>query len=562
MRRAFIVAAAALTLAGCGSLPSMDFMKSTPPQMTLQLESVPPGAEAKTSLGPTCRTPCAVSVPATPSFTVTYTLDRYQPQTVPVQLVEPQFNQQDAGSDSVTIPEARFEPSPVYVELQPAAPPARKKGPSKAAPKRAPAPAAAAAPAAAIRAGPCGPTKPGPVALPTPGPIRLPAARALEPLIWTRFLYANRYPPPDQVRWHASLENAMLRRRPRVHKLAVWQHGSPSLRPSPPNRTPVLNKIVVPPTGLTARPAPMRDTFGRDISYLRVSVTDRCDFRCLYCMSEDMTFLPKKDVLTLEELDRLCGAFIAKGVRKLRLTGGEPLVRRNVMQLIRSLSRHLQTGALDELTLTTNGSQLARFADELYATGIRRINVSLDTRDAKLFRDITRWGDLDKVMDGIDAARRAGLAVKINTVALKGVNEDEIPDLVRWAHSLGMELTLIEVMPLGDVGRPHRSIRPAVACPHPSRDAVHDERSPRLHRRTGALCACRRDRRPSRIHYADDAQFLRELQPRAHHLHRHAAHLPGSGRRHRPARAAARIGRQRPAQRRDRRRHRPEAEGA
>jgi cyclic pyranopterin phosphate synthase len=196
----------------------------------------------------------------------------------------------------------------------------------------------------------------------------------------------------------------------------------------------------------------MRDTFGRDISYLRVSVTDRCDFRCLYCMSEDMTFLPKKDVLTLEELDRLCSAFIAKGVRKLRLTGGEPLVRRNVMELIRSLSRHLSTGALDELTLTTNGSQLARFADELYATGIRRINVSLDTLDARLFRDITRWGDLAKVMDGIDAARRAGLAVKINTVALKGVNEDEIPDLVRWAHGLGMELTLIEVMPLGDVG--------------------------------------------------------------------------------------------------------------
>lgn len=213
-----------------------------------------------------------------------------------------------------------------------------------------------------------------------------------------------------------------------------------------------MNTLVVPPTDASATRLLMRDRFGRDISYLRVSVTDRCDFRCLYCMAEDMTFLPKKDVLSLEELDRLCSAFIAKGVRKLRLTGGEPLVRRNVMSLIRSLSRHLDSGALDELTLTTNGSQLARFADELFETGIRRINVSLDTLDATLFREITRWGDLAKVMDGIDAAQRAGLHVKINTVALKGSNEDEIPDLIRWAHGRGMDLTLIEVMPLGDVG--------------------------------------------------------------------------------------------------------------
>lgn len=213
-----------------------------------------------------------------------------------------------------------------------------------------------------------------------------------------------------------------------------------------------MTTLVAPPTATTAPRTPMRDSFGRDITYLRVSVTDRCDFRCFYCMAEDMTFLPKKDILTLEELDRLCTAFIAKGVRKLRLTGGEPLVRRNVMELVRSLSRHLKTGALDELTLTTNGSQLARFADELYAAGMRRINVSLDTRDAKLFHEITRWGDIAKVMDGIDAAQRAGLKVKINTVALKGANEDEIPDLIRWAHGRGMDLTLIEVMPLGDVG--------------------------------------------------------------------------------------------------------------
>jgi cyclic pyranopterin phosphate synthase len=197
---------------------------------------------------------------------------------------------------------------------------------------------------------------------------------------------------------------------------------------------------------------PMVDPFGRTIRYLRVSVTDRCDLRCFYCMSEDMTFLPKKDLLTLEELDRLCSAFIAKGVRKIRLTGGEPLVRRNVMSLVRSLSRHLGSGALDELTLTTNASQLARFAGELSDCGVRRVNVSLDTLDAQKFRAITRWGDLDKVLAGIEAAREAGLAVKINAVALKNMNEEEIPSLMEWAHGKGMALTLIEVMPMGDIG--------------------------------------------------------------------------------------------------------------
>jgi GTP 3',8-cyclase len=197
---------------------------------------------------------------------------------------------------------------------------------------------------------------------------------------------------------------------------------------------------------------PMTDPFGRTISYLRVSVTDRCDLRCFYCMSEDMTFLPKADLLTLEELDRLCSAFIAKGVRKLRLTGGEPLVRRNVMSLVRSLSRHLQNGALRELTMTTNATQLARFASELRDCGVRRINISLDTLDAGKFRAITRWGELDKVLAGIEAARSAGLAVKINTVALKNLNEDEIPSLIEWAHGKGMALTLIEVMPMGEIG--------------------------------------------------------------------------------------------------------------
>jgi cyclic pyranopterin phosphate synthase len=196
----------------------------------------------------------------------------------------------------------------------------------------------------------------------------------------------------------------------------------------------------------------MTDPFGRNISYLRVSVTDRCDLRCFYCMAEDMTFLPKADLLTLEELDRLCSAFIRKGVKKLRLTGGEPLVRRNVMSLVRSLSRHLDSGALHELTMTTNGTQLARFAAELAACGIRRINVSLDTLDPARFRGITRWGELDKVLAGIEAARAAGIAVKINAVALKNLNEDEIPSLLEWAHGKDMALTLIEVMPMGEIG--------------------------------------------------------------------------------------------------------------
>jgi GTP 3',8-cyclase len=196
---------------------------------------------------------------------------------------------------------------------------------------------------------------------------------------------------------------------------------------------------------------PLVDPFGRRISYLRVSVTDRCDFRCVYCMAEDMSFLPKKDILSLEELDRLSSAFIERGVRKLRLTGGEPLVRRNIMQLVKSLSRHIETGALEELTLTTNGSQLRRYAHDLAGHGVRRINISLDTRDAAKFRTITRWGDLDKVLDGVKAALAAGLQVKINMVALKDVNEDEIVTMLEWCHGRGMDLTLIETMPLGDI---------------------------------------------------------------------------------------------------------------
>jgi cyclic pyranopterin phosphate synthase len=195
----------------------------------------------------------------------------------------------------------------------------------------------------------------------------------------------------------------------------------------------------------------MVDPFGRGITYLRVSVTDRCDFRCVYCMSEHMTFLPKADLLTLEELDRVCSAFVRLGVRKLRLTGGEPLVRRDVMTLFRSLGRHLAAGLLDELTVTTNGSQLARYAEELVACGVRRVNVSVDTLDPAKFAAITRWGKFDKVMDGLAAAKAAGLAVKINMVALRGVNDDEFDRMIAWCGEQGFDLVVIEVMPMGDI---------------------------------------------------------------------------------------------------------------
>ncbi|WP_323795978.1 GTP 3',8-cyclase MoaA [Nisaea sp.] len=196
----------------------------------------------------------------------------------------------------------------------------------------------------------------------------------------------------------------------------------------------------------------MLDPFGRDISYLRVSVTDRCDFRCVYCMSENMTFLPKSDILSLEELDRMCSAFVGLGVRKLRFTGGEPLVRRNIMSLFRNMQRHLESGALEEVTVTTNGSQLGRFAHELYDCGVRRVNVSIDTLDPEKFKAITRWGRLDQVLEGIETAKRAGLKVKINAVALKGVNDVELGDMLQWCGDNGYDMTVIEVMPMGDIG--------------------------------------------------------------------------------------------------------------
>ncbi len=298
-----------------------------------------------------------------------------------------------------------------------------------------------------------------------------------------------------------------------------------------------LSSTVLSPAG--GLESPLVDPFGRAISYLRVSVTDRCDFRCVYCMSEDMNFLPKQDLLTLEELDRLCSVFVGKGVRKLRITGGEPLVRRDIMTLFRSLSRHLDTGALEELTLTTNGSQLARHARDLAACGVKRINVSLDTLDEQKFKAITRWGDLNKVIAGIDAAQEAGLAVKINAVALKGVNEDELERMVEWSHGRGMDLTFIEVMPLGDIEParfdqywPLSQLRARLARHlHPRRHRLSD-------RRAGPVRPCSRDRRTHRLHHAADPQFLRELQPRARHLHGHSLYVPRPGRRGGPARSA------------------------
>lgn len=200
----------------------------------------------------------------------------------------------------------------------------------------------------------------------------------------------------------------------------------------------------------------MIDPFGRDISYLRVSVTDRCDFRCTYCMSEDMSFLPKKDVLSLEELERLCSVFIKLGVKKLRLTGGEPLVRKNIMSLIQALGKRLDSGDLEELTLTTNGTQLHKYSKDLFDYGVRRVNVSIDTLDPEKFTEITRWGKLENVLRGIEAADNAGLKLKLNVVALRGTNDEELPDIVKWASGKGYDITIIEVMPMGDIGSENR----------------------------------------------------------------------------------------------------------
>ena len=212
----------------------------------------------------------------------------------------------------------------------------------------------------------------------------------------------------------------------------------------------------------TKEPAPEQppthliDPFGRTVDYIRISVTDRCDFRCVYCMAEEMTFLPKKDLLTLEELEQVCRTFISMGTRKIRLTGGEPLVRRNIIQLIRNLGAEVKSGQLEELTVTTNGSQLTKMADDLAEAGVRRLNVSIDTLDVHKFKLITRWGDLNKVLEGMKVARDAGLSIKLNAVALKGVNDDELGDMVAWSGDQGYDMTIIEVMPMGDIGNETR----------------------------------------------------------------------------------------------------------
>jgi GTP 3',8-cyclase len=253
--------------------------------------------------------------------------------------------------------------------------------------------------------------------------------------------------------------------------------------------------------------APLIDPFARPITYLRVSVTDRCDFRCVYCMSENMTFLPKKDLLTLEELDRMCTTFVGLGVQKLRITGGEPLVRKDIMTFFRRMTRHLDAGTLKELTLTTNGSQLRKFAADLADCGMKRINVSLDTLDDKKFADITRWGRLPQVLDGIDAAQAAGLRVKINAVALKGFNEDELLRMTEWCASRDMDLTWIEVMPMGDLGNEDRLDQYWPLSRHAQAvgRALHPDRSGGTHRRACALCPAGRNGAEDRLHHAADA---------------------------------------------------------
>ena len=275
---------------------------------------------------------------------------------------------------------------------------------------------------------------------------------------------------------------------------------------------------------------------------MRVSVTDRCNLRCTYCMSEQMKFLPKAEVLTLEELDRVCTAFVRRGVRHLRLTGGEPLVRRGIMDLVRGLSRHLDSGALDELTLTTNGVRLREFAQGLAEAGVRRINVSLDSLDRATFARIARADCLAQVLDGIAAAQDAGLKVKINTVALKRDNAAELPELIRWAHDRGMDITLIETMPLGAVDEDRTDQFLSLTDGAPRAGILLDpDRPARPQRRAGALCARRRDRRQAGLHHPADPQFLRHLQPGAADLHRHLVHVPGPGGIGGSARAAARV---------------------
>lgn len=271
----------------------------------------------------------------------------------------------------------------------------------------------------------------------------------------------------------------------------------------------------------------LTDRFGRQISYLRLSVTDRCDLRCVYCMAAQPDFLPKAELLTLEELTCVAETFIRRGIRKIRITGGEPLVRRDVTKLVEALGRHVG-GGLDELALTTNATVLERHADALAMSGVCRINVSLDTLDRHRFARLTRGGDIARPLAGIEAARKAGMAVKINTVALKGENEAELPDMIEWAHGQGFDITLIEVMPVGEVGAdragqflPLDRVRERLERRWTLTDLPDSTGRPR------PLCPRGRDRGPAGPDHAADLEFLRRLQPCPSDLYRHAACLPG-----------------------------------
>ena len=384
------------------SMPSFDFFRSGPATEVLRIESEPPGADARTAEGQSCRTPCELTVPATGEVAISFALQGYNPQTINVRAEAPA-----AASYAEASSPARMQPNPVYAELTPSVPSRQKKksAPTKknvAAKKAGPAPTAHPHRALRLhhrRAGPgqrlsfelsLAAAAAGAVAeaIHVEGRTDRSAAAGagmddLADIRQSHHIKGQRRPV---LQWRTGCDSAGWASRRDREKVAMAQ---------------AVSEFEV--------RRPLIDPFARPITYLRVSVTDRCDFRCVYCMSENMNFLPKADLLTLEELDRLCSAFVARGVRKLRLTGGEPLVRRGIMTLVASLSRHLASGDLEELTLTTNGSQLPKYARELAELGVKRVNVSLDTLDPEKFRAITRWGELDKVLAGIDAAQDAGL---------------------------------------------------------------------------------------------------------------------------------------------------------
>ena len=458
----------------------------------MRIKSDPPGAEAKVASGTSCRTPCELTVQPGSDTSITLTLAGYQPHTVSLR--------SDGGESG-----NKLTPNPVYAELQKAAPVPAKK---KVAAKKKPTTTAAVVPQNATAAVQTPPPAAAPAAEPPPsGGSSFPGRPAGNRSTCRRRATT---PRPRASRSRVVTLDALadirqschISRRKRRALVRVQQEQEASQ-----DGVRFSLRLGAAPLDAPRRADALIDPFGRAITYLRVSVTDRCDFRCVYCMSENMTFLPKADLLTLEELDRA----VQRLHRARRPAScGSPAASRwcgaDVMTLFRSLSRHLQSGALEELTLTTNGSQLAKYAAELAGLGVKRINVSLDTLDADKFRAITRWGELDKVLAGVDAAQEAGLKVKINAVALKGVNEDEIPDLINWAHGRGMDLDLDR----SDAARrcrrrPARSVSAALDGARASGGALHADRHRLPDRRAGALRPRRGDRRHARLHHAAHA---------------------------------------------------------